>query len=109
VIDKILVETGDPSGTGYGNPGYFLKDEIDPDLAFNQAGMVAMSSNGPDTNGSQFFISLTPLPALNGSRTIIGRVVEGFDLLQALTPRDPSSNLITHSSDKIQTITIEAR
>jgi cyclophilin family peptidyl-prolyl cis-trans isomerase/glutaredoxin len=109
VVEDILVETGDPSGTGYGNPGYFLKDEIHTDLNFDQAGMVAMSSNGPDTNGSQFFISLSPLPALNGSRTIFGRVVEGLDVLQSLRPREPSSNLITNSSGIIQTIDIEVR
>ena len=109
VVEDILVETGDPSGTGYGNPGYFLEDEIDPDLNFDQAGMVAMSSNGPDTNGSQFFISLSPLPALNGSRTIFGRVVEGLDVLQNLLPREPSSDLLTKSSDIIQTIDIEVR
>lgn len=109
VVEDILVETGDPSGTGYGNPGYFLKDEIDPDVNFDQAGMVAMSSNGPDTNGSQFFITLSPLPALNGSRTIFGRVVEGFDLLQSLRSREPSSDLLTKSSNGIQTIDIEVR
>ena len=109
VVDEILVETGDPSGTGLGHPGYSLMDEIDPDLNFDQSGIVAMSSSGPDTNGSQFFISLSPLPMLNGSRTIVGRVVEGLELLQGIPPHEPSSDLLINSADLIQTIAIEVR
>ncbi len=89
VLPGALVMSGDPSGTGMGNPGYFLYDEITTDMRFDRAGLVAMANNGPNTSGSQFFITLAPAPAMNGLYTIFGEVVSGLDVLARLTPRDP--------------------
>ena len=102
-------ESGDPTGTGLGGPGYLLLDEVSDTLNFDDPGMVAMSSVGPNTNGSRFFINLAPLPHLNGARTIFGQVIEGMDLLATLDDRDPYLDLFTPYELVIQTIRIETR
>ena len=102
-----LVETGDPSDTGFGDPGYHLPDEIDPAWTFDEAGVAALSSVGPGSGGSRFFISLQPLPLLNGSRTIFGRVVEGLDLLGDLPARDPALDLLSPDAVVIRRVRIE--
>ena len=109
VVPGKYVQTGDPTGTGLGGPGYFLPDEIDPDLDFNQAGVAALTSTGPNTNGSQFFITLSPLPEFNGARTIFGRVVKGLDLLPDLEGRDPLEDLLTPPQAYIESIRIEVK
>ncbi|TET96268.1 MAG: hypothetical protein E3J30_12290 [Anaerolineales bacterium] len=109
VTPGIFVQTGDPTGTGLGGPGYFLPDEIDRDLDFNQSGIAALTSTGPNTNGSQFFITLSPLPELNGTRTIFGRVVKGLDLLLDLKLRDPLEDLLTPPQAYIESIRIEVK
>jgi len=102
----ILVEAGDPSGTGFGDPGYHLPDEIDPGLTFGAPGVVAMSSEGPGTGGSRFFITLQPLPSLDGSRTIFGRVVEGLDLLASLPARDPGLDLLSPTAAIVRRVRV---
>lgn len=109
VTPGVLVESGDPSGTGLGGPGYVFDTETDPDLTFSQAGLVGMSSSGPGVCGSQFFIALAPLPELDGSRTIFGRVIEGLELLRALEARDPLADLIVPPQESIRRVTIEER
>jgi cyclophilin family peptidyl-prolyl cis-trans isomerase len=109
VISGQYVESGDPSGLGYGDAGYHFKTEIDPSLSFASSGMVAMSSTGPDTNGSRFFITLGPFPQLDGSRTIFGQVIEGLDLLRSLQPRDPIEDLFIPPETVIQSIEVEKR
>ncbi len=89
VIPGFVAQTGDPSGTGRGNPGYFFADEIDPSLHFDKAGMVGMANSGPNSNGSQFFITYAPQPQLDGHFTIFGEVLQGMDVLESLTPRNP--------------------
>lgn len=84
-----IVQTGDPSGTGFGTPGYILDNEFSPDLNFNSAGVVALENFGSNNNGSQFFITLSPQPELNGNYTIIGKVIEGMEILIQLPTRDP--------------------
>jgi cyclophilin family peptidyl-prolyl cis-trans isomerase len=107
VIPGVLVETGDPTGTGFGGPGYHFGLETDADFTFDAPGMVAMSSSGPGTNGSIFFISLEPMPELNGSRTIFGRVISGLDLLSGLAAREPSRDLLSDPEAFVQGISIE--
>ena len=107
VITDFAAQTGDPSGTGYGGPGYVIPDEFVPELRYDAAGWVGMSNNGPDTNGSQFFISLAPLPEYNGRYPLFGRVVAGLDVVQALTPRDPNVDAEAPPGDAITSITIE--
>ncbi len=89
VVENFVAQAGDPSGTGYGTPGYAFSNEIS-DLKFDKAGVVGMANAGPDSNGSQFFITLAPAVNLDGKYTIFGQVIEGMDVVQKLTPRDPS-------------------
>ncbi len=102
-----LLETGDPSGTGFGDAGYHLPDEIDPQWTFDKAGVVALSSAGPGSGGSRFFITLQPLPLLNGSRTIFGRVVEGLELLGGLASRDPALDLLAPGATVVRRVRVE--
>jgi len=90
VIPGFMIQTGDPMGDGRGDIGYFVKDEIDPRLRYDRPGMVGMANFGPDTNGSQFFITVGPGPDLNGRNTIFGRVKSGLDVAAAISrvPRD---------------------
>lgn len=107
VVPDGWIETGDPSGTGLGDPGYHLPDEIDPAWSFDEPGRLALDSVGPGTGGARFFISLAPLPALSGSRTIFGRVLRGLDVLQALDRRDPSADLLSPGAAILRDVVIE--
>ncbi|MBF8256547.1 MAG: PPIase cyclophilin-type protein [Anaerolineales bacterium] len=102
-----LVETGDPSDTGFGDAGYHLPDEIDAAWNFDEAGVVALSSAGPGSGGSRFFITLQPLPLLNGSRTVFGRVVEGLDLLMDLPAREPALDMLSSDAVVVRRVRIE--
>ncbi len=107
VLPGQLAQAGDPSGTGYGGPGYTLPDEINPAIGFDEAGLVAMATNGPNTGGSQFFITLAPAPNLTGRYTIFGKVTAGLDVVRALTPRDPAVNPYAAPGDRILDVTIK--
>ena len=107
VLPGFAAQTGDPSGTGQGNPGYMFKNEIQPALKFDQPGMVGMANSGPDTNGSQFFITYAAVPNLNGKYTIFGKVLRGMDVLEQLTPRDPQPGISLPPGDKLISVTIE--
>ncbi|MEP6894938.1 MAG: peptidylprolyl isomerase [Chloroflexota bacterium] len=106
VIPKLFAQTGDPTGTGKGNPGYYLITEILPSLTFISPGMVAMTNSGPDTSNGQFFITYAPAAQFNGKYTIFGQVIKGMDILQALTPRDAKPGTNTAPGDKLMGITI---
>lgn len=105
VIDGFMAQGGDPTGTGSGGPGYQFEDEIDPNLTFDRAGLLAMANAGPNTNGSQFFITYAPTPHLNGLHTIFGEIIEGMDVVNGITRRDPQQSP-AFEGDVIQTITI---
>lgn len=107
VLPGFVAQTGDPSGTGMGGPGYTIPNEIDASLSHDQEGIVAMANSGPDTNGSQWYITLGDVSQLDGSYTIFGRVIEGMDVVQAITPRDPSRDPQAPPGDRISTIQIE--
>jgi cyclophilin family peptidyl-prolyl cis-trans isomerase len=91
VLEDFMAQGGDPSGTGSGGPGYQFADETDNGLTFDRAGLLAMANAGPATNGSQFFITFVPTPHLDGAHTIFGEVIEGMEVLDALTRRDPTA------------------
>ncbi len=89
VVPGFVAQTGDPTGTGAGGPGYQFGLEIDPNLSYDAAGWVGMARTAdPNSNGSQFFITLAPTPHLTGQYTIFGKVVAGMDVVQQLTQQD---------------------
>jgi peptidyl-prolyl cis-trans isomerase A (cyclophilin A) len=81
VIPDFMIQGGDPLGSGMGGPGYRFADEIGPDNKFDRPGLLAMANAGPNTNGSQFFITEAPTPHLNRGHTIFGEVVKGYELV----------------------------
>jgi peptidylprolyl isomerase len=103
VIEGFMAQGGDPAGTGMGGPGYEFVNE-NSDLTFDKAGVLAMANAGPDTNGSQFFITFGPTEDLNGGYTIFGQVVEGMDVVNGITRRDPQNP--ASDGDAIETIVI---
>jgi peptidyl-prolyl cis-trans isomerase A (cyclophilin A) len=84
VIDGFMIQSGDPTGTGRGGPGYTFEDEFHDDLTHDSAGVLSMANRGPDTNGSQFFITLDAQPHLDGRHAVFGEVVEGMDVVEAI-------------------------
>lgn len=106
VLPDFMAQGGDPTGTGTGGPGYQFQDEIHPDLRFDQPGLLAMANAGPNTNGSQFFLTFVPTPHLNGRHTIFGKVVEGMEVLLSLRLRDPQANP-DYAGDKLITVNID--
>jgi cyclophilin family peptidyl-prolyl cis-trans isomerase len=101
-----MAQGGDPTGTGAGGPGYTFADEFDPSLLHDGPGVLSMANSGPNTNGSQFFITYDATSRLDGRHAVFGRVVEGMDVLRSLTPRDPQQNP-DYEGDKILTVVIE--
>lgn len=108
VIPEFVAQGGDPSGTGFGGPGYAFINETS-DLKFDKSGVVAMANAGPDSNGSQFFITYAPTPQLDGGYTIFGQVIAGQDVSESLTLRDPSQPVDLPEGDQILRVTIEER
>jgi len=104
VLEGFMAQGGDPTGTGSGGPGYQFVNE-DSDLTFDKAGVMAMANAGRDTNGSQFFITFGPAPQLNGDYTIFGQVIEGMDVVNGITRRDPLQNP-GYPGDVIKKVTI---
>ncbi|MDP3064505.1 MAG: peptidylprolyl isomerase [Chloroflexota bacterium] len=104
VIPGFMAQGGDPTGTGGGGPGYAFEDEFSQRT--HGVGTLSMANSGPNTNGSQFFITYAPQPHLNGKHSVFGQVSEGMDVLGKLTPRDPARNP-TFSGDRIIKITIK--
>ena len=97
VIPDFMIQGGDPLGNGRGEPGYTFKNENTPGLNFDRKGRLAMANRGPDTNGSQFFITVAPYPSLNGGYTIFGQVIEGQEVADKISqvPRDSQDKPLT--------------
>jgi cyclophilin family peptidyl-prolyl cis-trans isomerase len=91
VLADFMIQGGDPLGTGTGGPGYSFQDEFVSYMGFSRPGLLAMANSGPNTNGSQFFITRVPTPHLNGRHTIFGRVIDGQTVVDEMPNRDPQN------------------
>ncbi len=88
VISDFMIQGGDPTGTGTGGPGYTFEDEVDGNPLTHETGVISMANAGPNTNGSQFFVTHSPQPHLNGKHTVFGKVVKGQDVVDAIRQGD---------------------
>jgi peptidyl-prolyl cis-trans isomerase B (cyclophilin B) len=96
VIADFMIQGGDPTGTGRGGPGYKFKDEFQGNPLMHEKGVISMANAGPDTNGSQFFITHLPQPHLNGRHTVFGKVISGQEVVDSI-----------RQGDRMNTVTIE--
>jgi cyclophilin family peptidyl-prolyl cis-trans isomerase len=91
VLKNFMAQSGDPTGTGTGGPGYTFADEVHPSLLHNKPGVLSMANAGANTNGSQFFLTHVPTPWLDGKHSIFGQVTQGMDVLLAIPERNPAN------------------
>lgn len=107
VIPNFMVQAGCPHGTGRGGPGYTIKDEFHPDLKHDQKGILSMANAGPNTGGSQFFITVAETPWLDNHHAIFGKVIEGYEVVEAISAVDRDRNDKPMQPVKINTITVK--
>jgi cyclophilin family peptidyl-prolyl cis-trans isomerase len=107
VISDFMVQGGDPTGTGMGGPGYQFNDEFHASLRHNGPGVLSMANAGPNTNGSQFFITHVATPWLDNKHAVFGQVVKGLDVLFSIPPRNPSNP--EYPGVKLLTVEIEEK
>ena len=108
VIDGFMIQGGDPTGTGMGDPGYRFEDEFVPSLRHNKKGILSMANSGPNTNGSQFFITQVPTPHLDGRHTVFGETVKGEEVIDAIAKAPRKGQDRPNEDIKIKNITIVA-
>lgn len=106
VIDGFMIQGGDPTGTGRGGPGYTIKDEFNKELKHTEAGLLSMANAGPNTGGSQFFVTLAATPWLDNKHAIFGKVAEGLDVVQKIGKTKVGAGDRPVEEQKINSVTI---
>ncbi|MBN2126728.1 MAG: peptidylprolyl isomerase [Deltaproteobacteria bacterium] len=94
VISDFVIQGGDPTGTGRGGPGYIFEDEVAGNPLVHERGVISMANAGPNTNGSQFFITYSPQPHLNGKHTVFGKVVQGLEVVDEIQQGDAMKKVL---------------
>lgn len=109
VLEDFMAQTGDPTGSGMGGPGYQFGDEFDPSLRHTDKGVLSMANAGPGTNGSQFFITFIPTPWLDDRHSVFGKVIEGVDVLDDIQRIDPGQRTPGVQPDSMESVRIYVR
>ena len=106
IIEDFMIQTGDPTGTGRGGPGYTFDDEFHDDLTHDGPGVVSMANRGPDTNGSQFFITLDATPHLDGRHAVFGEVTDGMDVVREIGSVETDSHARPTEDVLLESVTV---